>query len=94
MPQFADRGVDEELYAHVHEWSTWTGYAERERLAVEYAERFALDHESIDADFFRRLRTVFTDDEIVDLGISVGSWLAYGRLTRVLGLDRACDVPV
>ena len=26
------------------EWRTYAGYSERERLAVEYAERFALDH--------------------------------------------------
>lgn len=91
MPQFADRGVDEEHYAHLGDWATWPGYNDRERMAAEYAERFALDHESITPEVVARMRGLFSDEEILDLGISVGSWMAYGRLTRVLGLDRDCE---
>lgn len=46
-------GVDEELYDHVHEWRTWPGYSEQERLAAEFADRFATDHTGLrdDEDF-------------------------------------------
>ena len=37
-------GVDEELYEHVLEWRTWPGYSEQERLAAEFAHRFATEH--------------------------------------------------
>ena len=34
---------------------------------MEYAERFAIDHTSIDDAFVERLRASFTDPEILDL---------------------------
>jgi AhpD family alkylhydroperoxidase len=91
IPELAEQGVDEELYAHVDD-PTHPQYSAQERLAIEYAERFALDHTSIDDDFFARLREHFTDEEILDLGICVGNWVAFGRLTMVLDLDEACAV--
>ena len=36
--------LTEDDFANVMEYRTYPGYSERERLAVEYAERFALDH--------------------------------------------------
>jgi AhpD family alkylhydroperoxidase len=92
IPALADEGVDEELYAHVHEAPRWDGYSDRERLAVEYAERYALDHRAIGDDFFARLRAHFTDAEILDLTICIANFLAFGRLTEVLRLDQACAV--
>ena len=37
-------GVDEELYDHATRWPTWPGYSDSERIAMEYAHRFATDH--------------------------------------------------
>lgn len=91
IPELAEQGVDEELYAHVRDPDTGA-YSDQERLAIEFAERFALDHRSIDDAFFGRLREQFTDAEILDLSICVGNWLAFGRLTMVLDLDEACAV--
>src|SRR5262245_22842565 len=33
-------GLDEDFYAGIMKWSTNEGYSERERLAIEFAERF------------------------------------------------------
>jgi alkylhydroperoxidase family enzyme len=33
------------------------------------------------------------DGEIVELSICPGSWIGFGRLDRVLGLDAACVLP-
>ena len=66
-------------------------YSEQERLAVEYAERFALEHRSIDDPFFERLRAAFTDAEILDLSICIANWVAFGRVTMLLDLDEACE---
>ncbi len=87
-----DQGVTEELYAHVAEHRTHAEYSDQERVAIEYAELFALDHRSIDDAFFARLREHFTDPEILDLTICIGNWMAFGRLTMVLDLDEACEV--
>ena len=87
----AEQGVTESLYAHVSEHGH-PEYSEQERLAIEYAEKFALDHRSIDDAFYDRLKAQFTDPEILDLTICTGNWLAFGRLTQVLKLDVVCDL--
>src|SRR5271168_4781770 len=56
-----DQGVTEDFYRHVADHDTAGDYTDQERLAIEYAERFALDHRSIDDAFFARLAQSFTD---------------------------------
>ncbi|MGW7410907.1 carboxymuconolactone decarboxylase family protein [Streptomyces sp. NPDC054863] len=68
---------------------------DRTGLAAEYAERYALDHHGLEADedFWARMSAHYTQAEIVELTMSLGSWLAFGRLNRVLGLDARCVLP-
>ena len=87
------QGVDEELYRHVAEYRERTAYSAREKLAIEYAERFAVDHTSIDDEFVAQLRTAFADDEILDLSICLAAFLGLGRLLRSLGIDEAVTEP-
>jgi alkylhydroperoxidase family enzyme len=86
-------GFDEEVRA----WRTSEVLDARERLAAEYAERYAEDHHGLepgaDDDFWERMFARFTQAEVVELTMCLGSWLAFGRLNRVLGLDAACVLP-
>jgi AhpD family alkylhydroperoxidase len=82
-----EAGATEELYRHVGEAHEHAGYTERERLAIEFAERFALDHAGIDDELFGRLRAAFSDPEIVDLSICCGAFLGLGRVLAVLGIE-------
>ena len=86
-------GFDEE----VRDWRTSTLLDERERLAAEYAERYAEDHHGlepgVDQPFWDRMFAAYTQAEVVELTMCLGSWLAFGRLNRVLGLDVACVLP-
>jgi len=84
--------VTEEMYRHVAEYRERDDYTEREKLAIEYAERFALDHTNLDDDFWRRLRANYSDEEIVDLTICIGTFITLGRMLAVLGVDPACPV--
>ena len=88
----AQQGLTEELYAHVAEYRDHPGYSEQERVAIEYAERFLLDHRNIDDDLFRRLRSVFTDAEVLDLNVCIAVFLGLGRILKVLGVDETCIV--
>ncbi len=63
-----------------------SSFSEQERLAIEFAERFALDHASIDDAFVQRLRGVFSDPEVFDLTVCVSAFLGLGRTLRVLGI--------
>lgn len=79
-------GLDESFYEG-------KGHSERESLAAEFANRFASDHLRIDDDLWDRLHASYSDDELVDLGLSVASWLALGRVNQVFGVDGACRIP-
>ena len=87
-----EQGVTEELYAHVHEPDAGE-YSDQEKVAIEYAERFAVDHLSIDDEFWARLRSQFSDPDILDLTICIADFLGFGRLTQVLKLDVSCEIP-
>ncbi|TDV54198.1 carboxymuconolactone decarboxylase family protein [Actinophytocola oryzae] len=86
--------VEEGFADAVAEWRTTDAFDDRTRLAAEYAERYAQDHHNLDEDFWQRMALHYTQTEIVELSMSIGSWLAFGRLNRVLGLDTQCVLPV
>jgi alkylhydroperoxidase family enzyme len=82
--------VDEGFYAEVADWRASDALTEREKLAAEFAERFALDHLAMDDAFWARLRAAFADDEIADLTMCCGMFLGLGRVLAVIGV-RAPD---
>jgi len=83
-------GVDEGFYAAVADWRESGVLSERERLAAEFAQRFALDHQAMDDEFWSRLRAAYADDEVADLTMCCGMFLGLGRALAVLGV-RAPD---
>ncbi len=85
-------GIDEAFYANVLDWHSAPGYSSRERLAAEYAERFATNHVALreDADFWTRFRAEFSDAEIVDLAMCCALWLGTGRTMRTLDVGQSC----
>jgi AhpD family alkylhydroperoxidase len=93
-PSVREAGVATELYDNVEHYRTYPGYSERQRLAIEYAERFATDHDSIDDDVFARLRAAYGDDEILDLTLCIAVYLGLGRTLAVLGIDQACAIDI
>jgi alkylhydroperoxidase family enzyme len=87
-----DAGVAPELYDNVAAYASYPGYTPRQRLAIEYAERFVTDHASLDDAFFGRLRESFSDAEILDLTLCVAVFLGLGRSLTVLGVDQSCAI--
>ncbi|MFJ2768646.1 carboxymuconolactone decarboxylase family protein [Streptomyces sp. NPDC087300] len=85
--------VEEEFADAVTEWRTTGAFDERTRLAAEYAERYTLDHHGLDEEFWKRMTARYSQAEIVELSMCIGSWLAFGRLNHVLGLDSMCVLP-
>lgn len=83
---------DEAFYSAVEQWRTSPLFSERERTAIEFAERFAEEPKVIadDEDFWSRAHAIFSDEEIVDLAHSVAAWTGLGRVAHVLGFDSVC----
>ncbi len=79
------QGLSEEFYCRVRHPDD-TSFSEQEILAMEFAERFATDHLSIDDAFVARLRETFSDPEVLDLTICLSAFLGLGRTLRVLGI--------
>ncbi|MDO8430984.1 MAG: hypothetical protein Q7S58_01095 [Candidatus Binatus sp.] len=88
-----EKGLTEEKISRLGSYRTDAIFSESEKVALEFAELMALDHKSIDDDFFRRLRAQFSDAEVVELGMAVGQYIGFGRLLMVLDLERpVCEI--
>lgn len=85
----------EDFYTAVESWRASSLFSPRERLAIEFAERMGEHPRSFEGDkaFWEKLHALFTDNEVVDLTLSVASWIAMGRATHILELDQACAMP-
>jgi alkylhydroperoxidase family enzyme len=82
--------LSEAEYLGMDRWRELDTLSERERLAAEFAERFAIDHLAMDDEFWTRLRGAFADDEVADLTMCCGMFLGMGRTLAVIGV-RAPD---
>ena len=83
--QGAEHDLSEEKIAQLDGESN--NFSDRERLALEYADKLALDHHNIDDVFFERLKDHFDDEQIIELGMMIGQFIGFGRLLMVLDLE-------
>ncbi len=90
FPELQAVGVDEAFYEAVKDWRNSDVFSEKEKTAIEYAERFLLDHTNIDDAFFQRLAQYFSAAEIFDLSAVIAGLLANGRLMQVLQVEHSC----
>lgn len=93
-PSVLDAGLTEDLYQNLEAARSYPGYTERQRLAIEFAERFAADHRGIDEELFARMRASFTDPEVLDLTMCCAVYLGLGRALEVLGVDSNSPIDV
>ncbi|MGH7857999.1 MAG: carboxymuconolactone decarboxylase family protein [Candidatus Binatia bacterium] len=87
------QGLDEEKICELDLPEDQQRFSPRERLAIRFAEKMALDHRSIDDRFVAELRAEFSDAEIVELGMMIGQYIGFGRLLVALGVDHEASEP-
>ena len=90
-PQATADGFDEHLVDAVVSCSTGGVHGlgeldDQERLAGEFADRFATDHHRIDDGFMAEVRAHFTDIEIIELAALCAMTIGNGRFLTVLGV--------
>ena len=61
----------------------------RERVALRYAEKLAVDHQKVDDAFWGELRTHFSEAEIIELTVHTTLYIGLGRFNEIMGLDPA-----
>ncbi|WP_419917714.1 hypothetical protein [Candidatus Poriferisocius sp.] len=88
----AQHDLSEDDYLHVGNRDGYGGYSQAERDALEYCERFATDHMSIDQALIDRMVEYFGDEVLVDMTLSIGCWIAFGRLNQVMDVSVSCPL--
>lgn len=87
-------GIDEAFYAAIPHWRDSGIFSAREKMAIEYAEKFAENHLSLDDSFFTELHQHFNDEEIFALTTVIAGLLANGRILQVLQVEQnTCAMP-
>jgi alkylhydroperoxidase family enzyme len=61
----------------------------RERAAVMFAEKLAVDHRKIDDAVWAELRGQFSEAEIIELAAHTTLYIGFGRLNEIIGIDPA-----
>lgn len=68
-------------------------FSPRERAAIHFAERLALDHHNIGDDDVAAMRQHFTDAEFLELSMMTGQYIGFGRVLAMLQLEvTACPI--
>jgi alkylhydroperoxidase family enzyme len=59
----------------------------RERAAVRFAEKLAVDHHKVDDTLWAELRAQFGESELIELAMHTTLFIGLGRFNEVIGLD-------
>lgn len=61
----------------------------RERVALRFAEKLAIDHHKVDDTLWAELRRHFSEAEIIELVAHTTLYIGWGRFNQILGLEPA-----
>lgn len=62
---------------------------DRERAAVRFAEKLAVDHRKVDDALWAELRRHFSEGEVIELVMHTMLYIGMGRFNEIIGLDPA-----
>lgn len=79
-------GLTEDLVCSLERPMEASDLTVREKAALQYADKFATDHYSIDDEAIAQLRAHFSEAEIVELGMYCGYFLGIGRFLASLDI--------
>ncbi len=83
----SDLGVSDEKILALEDYATSPLYDEKERAALEYADRITITDRDVDDELFDRLRRYFDEDALVELTATI-AWENYSSK-----FNRALRVP-
>ena len=61
----------------------------RERVALRFAEKLAVDHRKVDDALWAELRSHFSESEIIELVANATLFIGWGRFNEIIGIDPA-----
>jgi alkylhydroperoxidase family enzyme len=79
-------GATEEKIAAIND-DTSPLLTPRERAAVRFAEKLAVDHQKVDDALWAEIRAQFSEAEIIELAAHTTLYIGFGRLNEIIGID-------
>ena len=61
----------------------------RERVAIRFAEKLAVEHQKVDEALWSELRGQFSEPEIIELVAHTTLFIGWGRFNEIVGIDPA-----
>ena len=80
----SELGVSDEKILALDEYATSPLYGDKERIALEYADRMTITDKDVDDELFSRLRGFFDEDALVELTAAIAWENASSKLNRAL----------
>jgi alkylhydroperoxidase family enzyme len=80
----SELGVSDEKILALEEYATSPLYEEKERVALEYADRMTFTDQDVDDELFSRLRGFFDDDALVELTAAIAWENSSSKFNRAL----------
>jgi alkylhydroperoxidase family enzyme len=90
-----DSGISIEKLSELERYAVSSHYSEAERVALEYAERITRSDEDVDDELFDRLRAEYTDEQVMELTLTVGLENCLSKIHHALLIESHgfCVVP-
>ena len=80
----SELGVSDEKILALDEYATSPLYEEKERVALEYADRMTITDQDVDDELFSRLRRFFDEDALVELTAAIAWENSSSKFNRTL----------
>ena len=80
----SELGVSDEKILALDEYATSPLYEEKERVALEYAERMTKTDQDVDDELFSRLRLFFDENALVELTAAIAWENSSSKFNRAL----------
>ena len=81
-------GATEEKIAAINDESSDL-LTPRERAALRFAAKLAVDHQKVDDALWAEMRSHFSEAEIIELCAHTTIYIGFGRLNEIVGIDPA-----
>ncbi len=83
-------GVADEKLLDIPNYRTSSIFTEREKIALEYADRITITELDVSDAFFAQVQQHFSDDEIVELTATIAWENCSSKFNRALRVDSQC----
>ncbi|MBV9454447.1 MAG: carboxymuconolactone decarboxylase family protein [Rubrobacter sp.] len=80
----SELGISDEKILALDEYATSPLYGDKERIALEYADRMTITDKDVDDELFSRLRGFFDEDALVELTAAIAWENASSKFNRAL----------